>query len=109
MKECFSSITTIKEELQYNDNDLMNNHPELIFKTSLKKKIEALQNDPIFILTGVSERHEAKIMDKFSNIYDSRFVITQIEHKGELFHAVLFNKRDAEYGKRVLQHLFQAK
>lgn len=97
------------EELQYHENDLIGNHPELIFKTSLKKKIEDLQNDPNFILTGISERHEAKVMDKFSNIFDSRFVITQIENKGEVLHAVLFNKKDAEYGKMVLKHLFQAK
>ncbi|WP_375578460.1 GAF domain-containing protein [Marivirga tractuosa] len=97
------------EDLHYNENDLTGNNPELIFKTSLKKKIEALQNEPNFILTGVSERQEAKIMDKFSNIFDSRFVITKIEHKGEVFHAVLFNKKEAEYGKRVLQHLFQTK
>jgi methyl-accepting chemotaxis protein len=96
-------------ELQYTQHDLMGNHPELVFKTPLKKLIETLQNDPNFILTGVSERHEAKIMDKFSNLFDSRFVITQIHHKGEVFHAVLFNKKDAEYGKRILKHLFQDK
>ncbi|WP_296620716.1 GAF domain-containing protein [Marivirga sp.] len=97
------------EDLHYSENDLMGNHAELIFKTSLKKKIEALQNDPDFILTGVSERQEAKIMDKFSNTFDSRFVITKIEQKGEIFYAILFNKKDAEFGKRVLKHLFQAK
>lgn len=99
----------LMDELQYNQNDLLGNHPELVFKISLKKKIEELQNDPNFILTGVSERQEAKIMDKFSNIFDARFVITKIEHKGEIYHAVLFNKKDAEFGKRVLKHLFQAK
>ncbi|MGJ3236724.1 GAF domain-containing protein [Marivirga sp.] len=99
----------LMDELQYNQNDLLGNHPELVFKISLKKKIEELQNDPNFILTGVSERQETKIMDKFSNIFDARFVITKIEHKGEIFHAVLFNKKDAEFGKRVLKHLFQAK
>ncbi|MGM0580175.1 MAG: GAF domain-containing protein [Bacteroidota bacterium] len=99
----------LMDDLHYSENDLVGNHPELIFKTSMKKKIEALQNDPNFILTGVSERREAKIMDKFSNIFDSRFVITKIDHKGEIFHAILFNKKDAEFGKRVLKHLFQAK
>jgi methyl-accepting chemotaxis protein len=104
-----ASNNYLMDELQYNQNDLLGNHPELIFKTSLKKNIEGLQNDPNFILTGISERHEAKIMDKFGNIFDSRFVITQIENKGEIYHAVLFNKKDAEFGKRVLKHLFQAK
>lgn len=104
-----ASNNYLMENLHYTENDLMGNNPELIFKTSLKKKIEALQNDPNFILTGVSERQEAKIMDKFNNLFDSRFVITKIEQKGEIFHAVLFNKKDAEYGKRVLQHLFQVK
>ncbi|HET8859710.1 GAF domain-containing protein [Marivirga sp.] len=104
-----ASNNYITDDLHYNEGDLMGNNPELIFKTSLKKKIEALQNDPNFILTGVSERQEAKIMDKFNNIFDSRFVITKIEQKGEVFHAVLFNKKDAEFGKRVLKHLFQAK
>jgi hypothetical protein len=80
----------------------------LVFKTSLKKKIDALQNDPNFILTGVSERQEAKIMDKFSNIFDSRFVITMIEYQTEIFHAVLFNKKEVECEKTVLQHLFNA-
>lgn len=104
-----ASNNYLMENLHYTENDLMGNYPELIFKTSLKKKLEALQNDPNFILTGVSERQEAKIMDKFNNLFDSRFVITKIEQKGEIFHAVLFNKKDAEYGKRVLQHLFQVK
>ena len=104
-----TSNNYLMDDLHYSENDLMGNHPELVFKTSLKKKIESLHNDPKFILTGVSERQEAKIMDKFSNIFDSRFVITKIEHKGEVFHAVLFNKKDAEFGKRVLKHLFQAK
>lgn len=104
-----ASNNYLMENLHYTENDLMGNYPELIFKTSLKKKLEALQNDPNFILNGVSERQEAKIMDKFNNLFDSRFVITKIEQKGEIFHAVLFNKKDAEYGKRVLQHLFQVK
>jgi len=104
-----TSNNYLLDDLHYSENDLVGNHPELIFKTSLKKKIEALQNDPNFILTGVSERQEAKIMDKFSNIFDSRFVITKIEHKGAIYHAVLFNKTDAEYSKRVLKHLFQAR
>ncbi|ADR21182.1 hypothetical protein MATR_11900 [Marivirga tractuosa] len=104
-----ASNNYLLDDLHYNEFDLVGNHPELVFKTSLKKRIEALQNDPNFILTGVSERQEAKIMDKFSNIFDSRFVITKIEHKGEIFHAVLFNKKDAEYGKTVLKHLFNSK
>jgi len=104
-----TSNNYLMDDLHYSENDLMGNNPEVIFKTSLKKRIEALQNDPNFILTGISERQEAKIMDKFSNIFDSRFVITKIEQNGELFHAVLFNKKDAEFGKRVLKHLFQAK
>ncbi len=107
--EIAASSNYLREDLHYSENDLIGNHPELVFKTSLKNKIEALQNDPNFILTGVSERQEAKIMDKFSNIFDSRFVITKIEQKGQVFHAVLFNKKDAEFGKRVLKHLFQVK
>ena len=108
----YQIVTTnnyLMTDLHYNEHDLMGNTPEIIFKTSLKKRIEALQNDPNFILTGISERQEAKIMDKFNTIFDSRFVITKIEHEGAVFHAVLFNKKDAEFGKRVLKHLFQVK
>jgi methyl-accepting chemotaxis protein len=104
-----ASNNYLTNNLSYSEKDLIGNHPELVFKTSLKKKIDALQNDPNFILTGVSERQEAKIMDKFSNIFDSRFVITMIEYQTEIFHAVLFNKKEVECEKTVLQHLFNAK
>ncbi len=104
-----ASNNYVTDGLHYNENDLQGNNPELIFKTSLKKKIEGLQNDPNFILTGISERQEAKIMDKYNNIYDSRYVITRIEEKGEIYWAVLFNKKDVEYDKKVLKHFFQVK
>ena len=104
-----ASNNYIVEELRYNENDLIGNNPELIFKTPLKKKIEALQNDPKFILTGISERQEAQIIDKFNNVFDTRFVMTKIEQNEEQFYAVLFNKKESEYDKRVLKHLFQAR
>ncbi|MGF1638918.1 MAG: hypothetical protein ACFCUU_17720, partial [Cyclobacteriaceae bacterium] len=94
-------------DLQYEVNDLKGNHPELLFKTSLKKKIEALENDANFILTGFSIRHETKIIDKFGANYDVRFVITKIEHENKVYHTVLFNRAKSEVRKRILQKLFQ--
>jgi HAMP domain-containing protein len=91
-----ASNNYVMGDLHYNENDLIGNHPELIFKTSLKKIIDGLQNDPNFILTGVSDRYEAKIMDKFNNIFDSHFVLTKIDEKGKILYGVLFNKKEAE-------------
>ncbi len=104
-----ASNNYLLSSLDYSEDDLIGNNPELVFKTSLKKVINALNNDPNFILTGISERKEAKIMTKFGQLFDSKFVITKVDNESDIVYAILFNKKEVEFGKVVLKHLFQAK
>ncbi|WMN06320.1 GAF domain-containing protein [Marivirga arenosa] len=104
-----SSNNYVLKTLSYSEADLSGNHPDLILKSHIEKEIESLYNDPSFILTGVSERKESKIMDKYGSSYDCRYVLTKVEYNQKIYYSILFNKTEAEFGKKVLKHLFQTK
>jgi methyl-accepting chemotaxis protein len=96
----------LQDELYFNKEDLIGNTPEQVFKCSLDKRISELDSDPQFILTGISERKECAIMDKYGAIDQAKFVMTKIKANGCFYSFILFNKVSQEYDKKALRRLF---
>jgi len=96
----------LQEELYFKKEDLIGNTPEQVFKCSLDKYISELDSDPQFILTGISERKECTIMDKYGTMDQAKFVMTKIKAKGQFYSFVLFNKVSQEHDKKALKRLF---
>lgn len=102
IKAISSYLTT---SLHYKKKDLIGEHPEIVFKASIDKEIEGLQRDPSFILTAISERKGAVIMDKYGKMEKVKYVLSTLNVKDETYSVLLFNNEKEEQDKKLLKRL----